>query len=227
MNRRSLWLLLLSFVLVVASLSKIVVEWIRLRVDEVIGAARGLRSRIENVRIFGLLRTPGRGRWRSHHMARRVLLSLSTELELLLNLKLVLLILLRIVLILHSQVHLSRTLLQLLKLFVLHRHRQHFGLILLHLHLLNHLTPLIDLRFHRAFLSFLLNVFLDHIKTALLLLARILGGILSLLIHIGGRQMLIIFDELFFGFFHHISAPNRLSPHQRLVLFWLDLVLEF
>lgn len=76
-------------------------------------------------------------------------------------------------------------------------------------------------------MSFLLNGFLNHVEATLLLLARILSSILSLLVHIGGRQMLVVFDELFLGFSHDIGAPNGLSPHQRLIFFWLDLILEF
>lgn len=160
-------------------------------------------------------------------MALRVLLSLGTEMELLLHLKLVLLILLGVVLVVHGQVHLGRVFLHLLHLFVLNRHGKHFGLVLLHLQLLHHFTPLVDLRLHSTFLSFLLDGFLDHVEAALLLLAGILSSILSLLVHIGGGQMLIVFDELLLGFSHNIGAPDGLSPHQRLIFFWLDLILEF
>ena len=39
--------------------------------------------------------------------------------------------------------------------------------------------------------------------------------------------MMVVFDELFFGFSPYIGAPYGLSPNQRLIFFWLDLILEF
>lgn len=39
--------------------------------------------------------------------------------------------------------------------------------------------------------------------------------------------MRVVFDELFLGFSHYIGAPYGLAPHQRLIFFWLDDILEF